>query len=202
MDLADLRRGKRIGIAVTEVIVVRANNDVFGGFAWKIGEDVAYGGADGIDVHVESYGHAFGKGEGFGLAACVDLALHAGERFARGGEPVLRYVVLYLHQKDAGVFRSAHATEARQQILLAVAEFAVNDDHGAGAMVTRVDRLGNEGRMAGEPLISTFRGEAARLVSKPDDDLPPHVEAGVIVVAEFVGGGAVAGEDEPACNFT
>ena len=56
--------------------------------------------------------------------------------------------------------------------------------------------------MAGEPLISAFRGEATGLVSKQDDDLAPHVEAGVIVVAEFVGGGAVAGEDEPAGNFT
>ena len=54
MDLADLRRGERIGIAVTEMIVVRANDDVFVGFARKIGKDVAYGGTDGIDVHVES----------------------------------------------------------------------------------------------------------------------------------------------------
>ncbi len=56
--------------------------------------------------------------------------------------------------------------------------------------------------MTGEPLISAFRGEAAGLVSKQDDNLALHVEAGVIVVAEFVGGGAVAGEDEPACHFT
>ena len=113
----------------------------------------------------------------------------------------MRDVVLYLHQKDAGVFRPAHAAEARQQILLAVAEFAVHDDNGAGAVITRVDGFGNEGGMAREPLISAFRGEAAGLVAQQDDDLALHVEAGVIVVAEFVGGGAVAGEDQPACGF-
>ena len=55
--------------------------------------------------------------------------------------------------------------------------------------------------MAREPLIAAFRGETAGLVSKQDDDLALHVEAGVIVVAEFVGGGAVTGEDQPACHF-
>ena len=53
----------------------------------------------------------------------------------------------------------------------------------------------------GEPLIAALRGEAAGLVAKQDDDLALHVEAGVIVVAEFVGGGAVAGEDEPALSL-
>ncbi len=98
MNLPDLRRRERIGIAVTQMIVVRADDDVFVGLAGKIGEDVAYGGVERIDMHVDAQVQRGGKGEGSGLGACVDLVLHGGERFARGGEPILRYFVFYLHQ--------------------------------------------------------------------------------------------------------
>ena len=45
MNLADLRRRKRIDIAVTEMIVVRADDDVLVGLAGKIGQHIVHGGA-------------------------------------------------------------------------------------------------------------------------------------------------------------
>ena len=55
MNLADLRRRERIEIAVTEMIVVRAENDVFVGFAGEVGEDVVDGGASGFDADGERW---------------------------------------------------------------------------------------------------------------------------------------------------
>ena len=43
VNLADLRRRKRIMIAVTEMIVVRSQNDVFAGLAREIGQDIVHG---------------------------------------------------------------------------------------------------------------------------------------------------------------
>ena len=57
MNLADLRRRERIVIAVAEMIVVRAENDVFVGFAGQIREHVVHRGARGFDVHVDRQMH-------------------------------------------------------------------------------------------------------------------------------------------------
>ena len=74
MNLPDLRGRERIGIAVAEMIVVRADDDVFVGFAGEIGEDIVDGGVERIDVHVDAQVQRVGKGEGCGLGAGVDLA--------------------------------------------------------------------------------------------------------------------------------
>ncbi len=68
-------------------------------------------------------------------------------------------------------------------------------------MITRVDRFRDQGGVLGEPLMAALGGEAGGLVTQQDDDLALHVEAGVVVVAKFVGGGAVAGEDEPGLQL-
>ena len=63
MNLADLRRRERIVVAVTEMIVVRAEDDVFVGFAGEIGEHVVDGVARRFDVHVDRQVQGIGKGK-------------------------------------------------------------------------------------------------------------------------------------------
>src|SRR5207302_5904817 len=116
------------------MIVVRADDDVFVGFAGQIGQDVVYAGVEHVDLDVDVQVQRAGKGEGFRLGVCVDLILHGGEGFARGGKPVLRGSIFDLHEQDAGVFRTADAAEAGQHVLFAIAKLAVEHNDGLGAV--------------------------------------------------------------------
>src|SRR5215472_12196075 len=49
--------------------------------------------------------------------------------------------------------------------------------------------------MLRQPLMSRLLGEDLRLVAQQDNDLVFHVDAGVIVILEFVSGSAVPNED-------
>ena len=137
-----------------------------------------------------------GKSERRGLGARVDLLLHVFQRFARGLKPGFRDRILHLHHDDADILRAADAAEARQQIFFAVAQFAVDDDDRFRAVIAGVDGLGDQLRMLRQSVIAALFCEARRLVAQHNDDLVFDVEAGVVVVVEFVGGGAVSGEDE------
>ena len=53
MHLADLRRRQRVLVAVAEMVVVRADDDVFVGLARQIAEDVVNRGLLALDIHVE-----------------------------------------------------------------------------------------------------------------------------------------------------
>ena len=54
MNLPDLRRRERIGITIAQMIIVRADDDVFVRLAGHIGEHVIHGGMDRVDMD----GHA------------------------------------------------------------------------------------------------------------------------------------------------
>ena len=114
----------------------------------EIGEDVVDGGVERIDMNVDAQVQRGRKGEGCGLGAGVDLVLHGGERFARGGEPIVRDFVFDLHEQDAGVFRAADGAESREQIFFTVAELAVDHDDGFRAVIARVDRFGDQAKRA------------------------------------------------------
>ncbi len=143
-----------------------------------------------------------GKGERCGPGAGIDLILDGRERFARGAEPVPRDFIFDLHQQDAGVFRTADAAEARQQVLFASAEFAIDYNHGLGAVVARVDRFGDQRGVLRQALMAALGGETGGFVAQQHDDLALHVEAGVVVVTKFGGGDTVAGEDHRSFHVT
>ena len=107
-----------------------------------------------------------------------------------------------MHQDDPGVFWAADAAEARQQILLTLAELAVDDDDGFGAMIPGVNRFGNQGRVLRESLVAAPGGEARRLVAEHDDDLTLHVDSGVIVVTELTGRRSVTGKHDWRVSFS
>ncbi len=67
-------------------------------------------------------------------------------------------------------------------------------------MVAGVDGLGDQLRVARHSLPAGFFGEGWRLVTKDDHNFVFDVDAGVVVVMEFVGGDAVAGEDYGRVN--
>ena len=201
MNLADLRRRERIDVAVTEMIVVRADDDVLIGLAGKIGEHVVHGGARLLDIDAERNLQLVGKRERRGRRRRIDLILHVGERFSRRCKPCVRGVVFRLHDHDAGVLGPVDAAEFRELILFAVSQFSVDQDHGFGAMIPRVDRLGDQLGVLRQSGISALRGEARRLVAQEHDNLVLDVEMRVIVVAEFGRGCAIAGKYHGAGDF-
>lgn len=63
-------------------------------------------------------------------------------------------------------------------------------------MIAGVDGFGDELRVAGEALVAALGGKSGRFIAQNDDDLIFHIDAGVVVVAKFVGGGAITDKDE------
>ena len=63
MNLADLRRRERIHVAVAQMIVVRADDDVFVGLPRKVGEHIIHRGACALDVDAERNAQIAGKRE-------------------------------------------------------------------------------------------------------------------------------------------
>ncbi len=53
MNLADLRRRKRIHIAITQMIVMRADDDVLVGFSREIREHIVHRGPRTLHIHLE-----------------------------------------------------------------------------------------------------------------------------------------------------
>ena len=106
-----------------------------------------------------------------------------------------------MHEQDAGVFRPTDAAEARQQVLLAVAELPVDHNDASGAMIPRIDRLGDQRGVLRQPLMAAFGCETGGFIAQHDDDFALHVDAGVIVVAEFAGRCAVTSKDNRSVGF-
>ena len=126
----------------------------------------------------------------------VDLLLHLFQGLAGGLKPRVRDRVLHLHHHDADILRPADAAEARQQIFFAVAQLAVENDHRLRSVIAGVDGLGDELRVLRESVIAALLREARRFVAQNNDDLVFDVEAGVVVIVEFVGRGAVSREHD------
>ena len=79
MDLPNLRRRQRIGIAASKVIEMRANDDVFACLARKIRENVIDLRVRGFDIHLQRQLQRSGKCKRVRLAAVVDLLLDVGK---------------------------------------------------------------------------------------------------------------------------
>ncbi len=195
MNLSNLRRSQRIVVATTEMIVVRANDDVLIGLARQVSEDVVHGGPRRFDVDVDGHVQRIGKSERLRLGGVVDLSLHVCKRLACALAPPVRRIILHLHQDDPGVFGTADAAEARQEIFLAVAQLSVDQHQCLGAVVACVDGFGDQLRVAREPGIAGFIGKTGRLVSQSDHDFVLYIDAGIVVVTEFVGRGSVSHEN-------
>ena len=69
-------------------------------------------------------------------------------------------------------------------------------------MVARIDRFGHQGGVPRQALIPAFRGKTGRLVAQQHHDFVFYVDAGVVVVPEFIGAGSVAGENQASARFT
>ncbi len=125
------------------------------------------------------------------LAVGVDLLLHVGQILAGSLKPVLGRCVFRLHQQDAGVLRAGFSSETHQQVLFAVAQLPIQQDHRFRAVIARIDRLGDQVGMLGHALVAAFLRETRGFITQQNHDLVLHVEVGVIVVLEFVGGDSV-----------
>jgi len=144
MELADQRWGERSVIAASQVVVVRAQDDVLVGLAGQIGEHVADHGMFLLDSGIKSDVKSLRKSEGRWIARVVNLMLQVEEVFSLGAEPGSRGIIFDLDNGDADVSLSAVAAEMRQQIFLSFSQCAVQHDDGDGAMLTRQDGLGDE----------------------------------------------------------
>ena len=77
-------------------------------------------------------------------------------------KPGLRDFVLRLHDHDAGILRPVHAAEFREQILFVRRRVSVHQDYGLGAMISRVDRLGDQLRQCCvSPALPLFAAKPA-----------------------------------------
>ncbi len=63
-------------------------------------------------------------------------------------------------------------------------------------MIAGIDGLSDELRVLRQPVVAALLGEARRLVAKHDDNLVFHIEAGIVVVVELVGGDAISRKHE------
>ena len=196
MDLADLRGGEGIEVAAAEMIIMRADDDVFVGLARQPCEHIVDRGARGFDVDVKGQVKCVGERERCGLGGGVDLLLSILQRFSRGLKPRFRNRILRLHHDNANIFRATDAAEAGQQIFFSVAQFAVEHDHGFRSVIAGIDGLGNELRVLRESVVAAFFREARGFVAEHDHDFVFDIEPGVVVIVEFVGGGAVSRKDE------
>ncbi len=166
MDLADLRGRQRVGITAAQVIVMRADDDVLVGLARKIGQHVVHPRVRRLDVHLHGELQRLRKSERRRLAEVVDLLLDLSQRLAGRLEPALGDGVLHLQQHDADVLRPAYAAEAHEQIFFAVAEFPVDQHHRLGAVIARVDRLGDQLRMLRQPVMAALLAEDLGLIAE------------------------------------
>ena len=73
------------------------------------------------------------------------------------------------------------------EIVFAAADLAVDDHDRFRAVIARVDGFRDQRGVARQALVAAFRRESGRLVAQQHDDFALYVDAGVIVVAEFVG---------------
>ena len=62
-------------------------------------------------------------------------------------------------------------------------------------MIASIDGLGDELRMLRQPVVAALVGESRGFVAQHDDNLVFHVEAGIVVIVEFVGGRAISREN-------
>ena len=183
------------------MIVVRANDDVFVGLPGKVRQDILHGGARALDVDVEGNAQIAGECEGIRRCSRVQMILNCGERLPGGREPGLRDIVLGLDHDDAGILRTVHASKSGEQILFAIAQLSVDQDDRPGAVISRVDRLGDQLGMFGESGVPALRRKSRRFVAKQEDDLVLYVEVRVVVVIEFGRGRAVSGKYNGAAGF-
>lgn len=196
MNLSDLGGRERIDVSAAEVIVVRADDYIFISLPRKISKHVIHCGPGGLDVHRERCVLTRRQFERRRPGRRVDLILQSSERLPCRLQPFIGHGILDLRKDDADIFRPAHAAEASQQILFAIAQFSIQHDQRLGSMVAGVDRLGDDLRVARHSLLAGLFGEGWRLEAESENDLIFDVDARVVVVVKFVGGDSVTHEDE------
>ena len=197
MDRAELLGGEGGVAAEAEVIVVRADDDALvrhGGIApGEDRDDVRGLGSLVEDLDREPRPHAERPRVGLpvglsGRGERADVDPRAGER--RGGDP---------RRDDPGP-RGHLAAPGRQIVRPGVAPHVAHAQDRGGPVVACVRRLVAPLGEAVMPRIPERRGgiRLTREVLRDEHDLPLHVEAGVVVVAERRRGDAVAREDDLA----
>ncbi len=107
-----------------------------------------------------------------------------------------------MHDYDAGILGTVYAAEFCQQIFFVVSQFTVHHDHGPGAMIAGVDRLGNQLGVLRQSGIPALCRETCRLVAQDHDDLVFYVQMRVIVITEFRSRRAIARKYDRTVNFT
>ena len=93
-----------------------------------------------------------------------------------------------MDRRDAHVIRLHRASRRADGILLLRMVVRIRDEHDAlRTVLTRVDRLVDECRVRREvrAIEATVGIQLLRFVPERDDDLVRHVDAAVVVVAQF-----------------
>ena len=198
---AGLAGRERVLSAQPQVIVVRADDDVFIGLAGQEGSHVVHGLDGALDVEIGVHADGIGEGEGLGLEVLIDRGFNFLQALAGIGEPLFDAGFLHLHKRNAGIGGARGDAEFLQFIGLARMVGAVGDqDHAGRTVHFGIGCLGGELRVLGEGLAfeDALRVRFLGLVAHHQDDLAFDVETGVVVVAVFGRGNAVAGEDHRA----
>ncbi len=97
----------------------------------------------------------------------IDLVLHVPRGISAAAmNQALAASFLCLHDHDAGIFRPVHAAEFGELVVFVLGQFSVHQDYGFGAMIARVDGLGDQLRMLRQPGISALGCESRGLVAQ------------------------------------
>ena len=205
MHLAYLGRGQRKHFAQPQMIVVRADNDVFVGLARPITHHIVGVADHALNVGVQVNAQRAGESEG----ARLQIGIDAFDNFLQGpagfGEPGIGERRLQLEVRNARVFRARHPAEALQVIRLGrIGDRVVDQNQSAGPMLLRIDHFRFKGSMAGGggALPLTAAVFFLRFTAQNEHDLILHVQAIVVVVTIFGGGDAIAREHHFAGNAT
>ena len=135
MDGSGQRRRHGELPAQAEMIVMRADDDVFAGFAGQVGAYVVdrFHFPRDIDVQVEA--QRFGQSERFRLQVFVDAGLDGVQVLAAESQPSIHDVGFHLNELDAGVVGAFGAAEFLQVVAIAgMGADIVDQHHGLGAV--------------------------------------------------------------------
>ena len=130
------------------------------------------------------------------------MILNGCKRLPRGRKPFLCRRIFHLQEKDSGIFRAADASESRQLILFAVAQFAVDHNNSFCAVVPGINRFRDQLRVFGQASVAAFCRKSRGFVTEHDHDFVFHIEMRVIVIAEFRRGRSVSRKHDGAADFS
>ena len=188
-------RAQRKLLAEAEVVVMRADHDIFVGVAGKIGGYVAHLPGLALDVHREIDLERVWKRERLRLEIFVDLFAQHLQILACGFEPGGRLFSANLHKRNAGIAGSCSAGKDLQLVIRALAvEERIHKDYGFGPVNLGVHGLVLQLRMGGVCLafkLALFV-ELLRFLPQQQHDLALDVQARVVVIAVFRRRDAVA----------